>query len=59
MYGPITEMLHAKAYECDHILYTIACDRKYYLFILDCFVFFFSPRDQFFLLCFEPSLGIC
>ena len=41
MYGPITEMLHAKAYECDHILYTIACDRKYYLFILDWFFFFF------------------
>ena len=52
------EMLHAKACECDHILYTIAYDRKCYLFILDCFFFFF-PRDQFFLLCFEPSLGIC
>ena len=41
MYGPIMEMLHAKACECDHILYTLAYDRKCYLFILDCFFFFF------------------
>ena len=53
MYEPVMKVLHAQVYEWSHSVYH-GVEQRVLFVLIDCY---FS-RDQFFLLCFEPILGV-